>query len=220
MVLCKMIAVVSANLGGFDPEPMHVKQSVDYKYFCFRDENFPPRFKSMTARLQAKIPKFFAWQLKPGFDYYVWLDNSIVLSDPDAVKYLLDKCEGNDLAVFRHDRPDIRQEVRYVRKGIKQNIPHIIGKYENEFVSEQYSVIRSDESYNDIVLYMGGVFIYRNAPEVQLALKEWWFHNTRYALEDQISFPYVTRNLKVNVIEEKLRESKYFKIGRHNKRHR
>src|SRR3989344_702108 len=113
------IAIISVNLGGFDKETHHVPQSLAHDYFMFTDENFPPRFNSLTPRLQAKIPKFFGWQLAPGYDYYVWLDGSFTITHPDTIKWLLQNCEGVDFAVFKHDkRQTIAEEAARVKKGL------------------------------------------------------------------------------------------------------
>jgi len=196
------IAVISANLGSFDKEDPHVPQSLAHDYFKFTDENFPPRFKAMTPRLQAKIPKFFGWQLAPGYEYYLWIDGNLSLSHPDALKYFYDQCQGHDIVVLKHPvRPDIRQEVRYTRKGLKQGSLYFAGRYVNEQLKEQYDEILADKDFVDDLLVCGGIFMYRNTPEIRQMFKEWWYHVSRYIIQDQIAFPYVLKKsgVKINV---------------------
>ncbi len=196
------IALISANMRGLDKVPEHVPQSIGYDNFMFTDDNFPPRFTAMTPRLQAKIPKFFAWQMVPNYEYYMWIDGNFSLSHTDSIKYFYDHCQGYDIVVLKHpSRPDIRQEARYIRKGLKQKARYIVSRYENELLKEQMEEIVADKDFVDDMLVTGGVFMYKNTPKVRQMLKEWWYHVSRYIIEDQISFPYVLKKsgIKINI---------------------
>lgn len=202
------IAVISANLGGFDASNEEsVPQSMACDYFMFTDENFPPRFNAMTPRLQAKIPKFFGWQLVPGYDYYLWLDGNLALYNSDSLKYFYDNCQDHDIVVLKHPRrPNIRKEVRYVRMGIRQNgknpgSRYVVARYANELFKEQHDEISADKNFKDDFLISGGAFMYKNTPEVHKMFKEWWYHVSRYIIQDQISFPYVLKKsgIKINI---------------------
>lgn len=101
------ILVVSANLGGFDKPSDHVEQKdvgAEVDYYTFNDENFPPRDKAMTPRLQARLPKCFAWQIRPGYDYYLWIDGNLTLKDPHSLKHFVDMLQGHDLVALQHHR--------------------------------------------------------------------------------------------------------------------
>lgn len=215
------VCVLTANLGGFDFDVEHTAQSVKCDFVVFNDENFPPRSLAMTPRLQAKIPKFFGWQLAPGYDYYLWLDSNIKLAKEDSVKYFLDKCRAHDIVVFRHQRrPDIRQEYRYSRKGVKQGALYLVKRYKNEFMGDIYDIVKNDKHYVDDFLINGGVFMYQNNSRVQKALKEWWYFNSRYAIQDQLSFAYIIKKagLKINILEEDIYTSPYLSFGYHKVR--
>lgn len=180
-------AVISASLGEFDGDA------------TFTDENFPPR-KAIAPRLQAKIPKFFGWQLKPDYDYYIWHDGNIKLTKEDE-EYLIEQCQGYDMVVYKHHtRPNIRQEARYIRKGLREQSTYLVERYSGEWTQEIYDLIEK-EDYDDNLLFMGGVFAYINSPAVQSAMKEWWYFTTRYSVFDQLAFPYVTRFLKRNILD-------------------
>lgn len=217
------VAVITANLGGFDKTAPHAPQSIGYDYFLFTDENFPPRFNAMTPRLQAKIPKFFGWQMVPNYDYYLWLDSTLSLSNPDSLKYFYDNCCDYDVVVLRHpSHPNVRQEARYTRKGVKQHgknlgSRYIMARYKNELIKEQMDEIEADKDFADDLLVCGGVFMYRNTPEVHKMLKEWWYHVSRYIIQDQISFPYVLKKsgLRVNVRPDKYNDCPYLKHKGH-----
>lgn len=214
------LCVVTAGLGDFDTISKPVEQSISFDYHVFTDENFLPRFNSMTPRLQSKIPKFFAWQLLPGYDYYLWVDGNITLKK-DAVKYLYEQCKDYDIVVFKHfSRPDIRQETRYTRKGVKQKRIYLHSRYENEQYNELYEEIRKDKSYVDDYLVMGGVFMYKNNEKVHEMFKNWWYFNSRYAYQDQLSFPYVLRkaSLNVNILQDNMMKSPYLEFKYHRRK--
>lgn len=198
------VAIITANMGGYDRPVTHVPQSIPHNYYLFTDENFPPRSKAMTPRLQAKIPKCFGWQMVPGYDYYLWLDANYRLTHPDSLKHFLDNCRDSDVVVFRHPkRFTIWEEFRYVRRGMHQS-SFLQSRYENELLTEQYQEIHADKSFKDDILLAGGLFMYRNTPQVQSALKEWWYHISRYEIMDQLAFPYVLKKagLKLNILSD------------------
>lgn len=198
----------------------HVPQSVPYDYHIFNDTNFPPRSKAMTPRLQARLPKCFSWQIKPGYEVYMWIDANLQLKHEDSLKHFLGALEGYDVVALRHHRrPNIRQEVRYIRKGINQQSRYVVGRYENELLKEQYKVIQDDEAYEDTDLLLSGAFMYRNTPEVQQALKEWWYHITRYHIVDQLGFIYSLKKagLKINMLDDLYNDCWYLGVSRHGR---
>lgn len=200
----KRVAVLQASLGGIDNYVEHVHQSIEHDHFLFTDKNFPPRNKAMTPRLQAKIPKMFGYQMAPGYDYYLWLDGNISLNHKDTLKYFLEQIEGNDIVVLRHyRRPDIRQENRYLRKGLREQSRYLVARYDGELLKEQIGEIDADKDFKDDLLVIGGIYMYRNTPKVQQMFKEWWYHVSRYIIQDQLSFPYVLKKsgIKVKVLD-------------------
>ena len=215
------IAVASASLGGFDKTVAHEPQTLPHETYSWKDDNFPPRDKSMSPRLQSKIPKCFAWQLAPNHETYLWLDGNIKLTRPDSLQHFVDELGDNDFLVLRHPtRPNIRQEVRYTRKGIKQESLYMLGRYPNELLAEMYKIVENDKDYVDDLLAIGGVFMYRNTPAVQNAMKEWWYYISRYIVQDQLSFAYVLKKsgIKLKVIDEDFNNSPFIKLVRHNYR--
>lgn len=203
----EIVAVISANAGDVDHPQHHTPQSVPCDYYVFNGNRLPPR-------LEAKIPKCFGWQLAQNYNYYLWLDGSVSLNHPDAVKWLLDNCK--DMVTLKHpNHIDIRQEARYTRKGVKQKADYLYKRYKDDHVQELYNRIAGDTDYRDDKLYIGGIFMYKNTQAVRDALKDWWYYITRYSLQDQISFPYVTRKLDVTMLPDIYDESPYFMVMKH-----
>src|SRR3972149_2401541 len=111
------IAVVSANMGDFDKLVPYVPQSIPYDFHIFTNVNFPLRYRSMTPRLQARIPKMFSWQMLPDYDYYMWVDSSFSLLHVDSVKWFMEQCTGVDISVLKHPmRNSIMEEAAYLKR--------------------------------------------------------------------------------------------------------
>ena len=192
------IALISANLNNIDVRVKHDSQilptSVHLSDYYYTEENFPLRSKSITPRMQAKIPKLFGWDLIPGFDIYIWLDASFKLTE-HAVQWLLDQLQYADLAVFRHpSRNSILLEADHLIKRLTGKVmrsQYICDRYTNEWLEEQLNAYLSDSSFLDNRLFACGCFIYRPTNTVKELMHNWWWHITRYHINDQLSFPYV-----------------------------
>lgn len=213
------VALIQANLGSFDEPREHVPQSVPYDFYYYTDENFPPRFNAMTPRLQARIPKCFGWQMAPGYDYYLWLDGSMTLAHPDAIKYFLTNCA--DLVALRHPRRStVWKEIRYIQQGMDENSSYLVNRYKNELLDENLAEIWSDPDFKDDLLLNSGVFMYRNTLKVRAMLKEWWYHISRYHTVDQFAFTYCIKKsgIDFNVLEDEYDKTKYLSFKKHKKR--
>lgn len=216
------VAIIRANLGEIDKLVVDEPQTAACEVFEFNDQNFPPRYGAMTPRLQAKIPKMFAWQMMPNYDFYLWLDGNLRLSDKGALKYLLEKIVDYDIVVLQHPRRNtIHWEYRYNWRGLHSNAPsnYLTKRYTNEFLDEQYDVIKSDPDFVDDLLVNGGVFLYRNTEVVQKMLKEWWYHVSRYCVMDQMSFAYLlkTSGLAVRILPDNFADTWWLENKRHAK---
>jgi len=199
------VAVVTANLGGFDPIFKYWSQSVEYDLCRFTDDNFPPRSRAMTPRMQARIVKCFSWQLVPDYDYYIWVDGSCSLWHRDSVKWFMEQCAGYDAAFFRHpDRNTIHQEANFVKKCLAKQSKYIVSRYYGELIDEQLEEINNDVEFEDNLLFASTAFVYQNNYRVQAMLKDWWYHISRYHIIDQLALPYVIHKsgCKVNIIDE------------------
>ncbi|MEX0909996.1 MAG: glycosyltransferase domain-containing protein [Candidatus Paceibacterota bacterium] len=204
------IAVISANMGNFDRVRPHVPQNMEVDFYHFNDENFPLRFNAMTPRLQARIVKTFMWQLVPDYEYYLWIDCSCVLGREDSVRWFMDQIGKNDIAVFRHpNRTTVQQEADYLKERLAMGCKYITPRYEHELLDEQMKEVSSTDP-----LYASTAFIMKNTPEVRAAMKEWWYHISRYHSIDQLSLPHVIKRLKVAVIEEKYMQTPYLTFVR------
>lgn len=212
------VAVITANLGSFDKPVEHAEQSVACDFFHFTDENFPPRLNSMSPRLQARIVKMFGWQIVPGYDYYIWVDSSCALARPDSAKWFLDQCKDVDIAVFKHPhRNTIQEEADYLKERLKLEAEgkkglYILPRYENEDIDGQLGEVDPNAE-----LYASTAFIFRHSESVRSAMKEWWYHTSRYHSIDQLSLSHVLAGLKIKVIPDNYLKCKYLEYVRNRR---
>jgi len=208
------IAVVSANMGSFDPPPQHVPQSVEVDYHHFTDENYPRRECAMSPRLQARIPKLFAWQpgMAPGYDRYLWVDASLALSSPDSVAWFLEQLGDHDMVFFRHpDRKSQREEWDFIKGKIAAGNRYLTPRYRNEDGDGALAEIEIDKNYEDDLLIATSAFMYKPMPKVQELMKEWAYWIFRYHAVDQLGLPYALYGLDIDyaLIEEHYQKTGY-----------
>jgi len=204
------VCVLTANTGSFEEQVPYVEQSVPYDFYSFDDTNFPPRVNALTPRLQARIVKMFAHQMVPDHSVYIWLDSSMTMSHKDAISWFIEKLGTAQMAVFKHpNRNTIGEEADYLKKRLDMGCDYITPRYENELIDEQMAEIDDP----DMPLYATTAFVYRPNLHVKLALKEWWYHTSRYHSVDQLSLAYALDKYSgyfdVNVITENLFKSPY-----------
>lgn len=195
-----MTVIYSANCGSFDKEFEWENQGVPT--FRLNDLDCPPRPQALTPRIYSKLIKCFGWQFFPNYDTYIWADSSFKFLK-GATEWLLSELGDADIAVVRHPwNKTIKEEYEFLIKNDFK--PYVNKRYGTEFTTQQYAVIKSDPNYVDDCLFCGGIIVYRDKPVIQNMFKEWWYHITRYHLDDQLSLPYVLKNsgAKYNVIKK------------------
>jgi GT2 family glycosyltransferase len=212
------IALMTANFGKMDPDfhIQHIKQSslngcrLDKYYFT--EDTFPLRINAMTPRLQSKIPKMYGWELRPGYDFYLWLDGNITLKRVDSVDWFLSQVKDFDIAIFKHtDHKSIAEETEFVKLLMASGNKHLLSRFMGEPIDEQVGVYLSDSTFKDEHMYSSGAFIYRNTYKMRRALSEWFTHCARYTIHDQLSLPYILNKFdcQVNKIDEFITQNKY-----------
>lgn len=199
------VAVISANLGGYDPHvewtPQVVPAGVTVEVHRLTDATFPRRVKAMTPALQAGIPKMCGYELYPGADVYLWVDASRGLLRPDTVAWFLDGLGRSELLLFLHpERHTIREEYAFVKAKLAARSRYLTKRYEGEWLDEQFAAVNVPW-YTDDRLYASTAFMYRPTVVVRRMLREWFYHKARYLLHDQLALPYLVRDHGVHVAE-------------------
>lgn len=211
------VAIITANLGNYDPSVDPVEQDIPMVFRRITDKDFPLRSKSMTPRLQARIVKMHMWQFLPDHDYYLWVDSSCTLPRSDSLKWFLDQLGTKNIAVFKHPhRNTIQEEADYLKGRIEfekagKKPLYILPRYENELIDEQLAEVDPSQE-----LYAPTAFIFKDSPPVRHAMKQWWYHTSRYHSIDKLSFPHVLAQagLAVKVIPDNYLKIPYLQYVR------
>lgn len=209
------VAIVSANLGRFDTPTYDEEQQLppDIEQLVFQrftDNSYPPRLNSMTPRLQARIVKTHMWEFMPDYGYYLWIDSSCRLSNPNSVKWFLEQLGDADMAVFKHPhRNTVQEEADYLKHRLSIGCPYITPRYAGEDIDGQLAVVDPQAE-----LYASTAFIYKDSLMVRNAMRDWWYQISRYHSIDQLSLPHAIRNLAVNVIPDNYLKSEFIEYVR------
>jgi hypothetical protein len=184
--------LLSANLGGFEQVWPSVEQDfLGIETRLLTDETFPRRSRSMTSRLQARIPKMFGWDMFPGYDFYIWLDASFRFQSSGSVSWLWTSLGPADFAFFAHPtRGSVREEAAHIQAKVEAGKKYLTSRYEGEDVDGQLRAI-SEDGYVDDVLYASMVFCYRPTPRAKTLLTDWWVHTSRFHSVDQLALPFL-----------------------------
>ena len=217
----KKIALLSANLGSYDPHfdwaEQKVPEGCELTVHRFTDASLPPRPKAMTARMLPGVAKMFGWQLLPGHDVYIWVDASRTLVRSDFVCWMLDQLGFSEMALFKHpERGSVYEEYLFVKEKMEHGSRYLKSRYDGEWLDEQIDVIRADLRFRDRALYASTAFAYYPTVPVRAALTEWWHHKTRYLLHDQLALPYVVwrHGVRVSVIAENIYKLPFWEYTR------
>lgn len=213
------LAIISANLGGFEKTVRHKEQELpegidEIKIHTFTDKDFPPRVNSMTPRLQARIVKMTMWQMEPDFDYYLWVDGSCRLEE-GAAAWFIHKLGDADAAFLKHpNRNTLQEEADYIRERLDKKCPYITPRYKGERLDEQMAVVNPNDQ-----LYATTSFICRDNLAVRDLLIVWWIHTSMYHSIDQLSLPTAIRHsgARINAIDEDYTKSKHLTYVRNKK---
>lgn len=189
------VALLSANLGGFDSPVEYATQllddGVEMTIHRVTDKEFPRRIHAMTARMQMGAVKRFCWEWVPDHDVYIWLDASVTLTKPHSVMWFLRILGQADLALLPHpQRRTIHEEAEFLRAKIADRDPYLTSRYEFERLDAQLAAI-DVPGFRDQKLYATTTFAFRDSPKVRGMFKEWWYHVSKYHALDQLSFPFV-----------------------------
>nr|DAD20873.1 TPA_asm: hypothetical protein HUJ06_022336 [Nelumbo nucifera] len=146
-------------------------------------------------RLNSKIPKMLGHRLFPQARYSIWVDSkSQFRRDPLRVLEALLWRTKSTLAISEHGRGSIYEEGKAV---VKKN------KATPEEVEVQLAQYRSD-GFPDDKMFNGkkalaesSVIVREHTPLTNLFMCLWFNEVVRFTSRDQLSFPYILRQLKV-----------------------
>jgi hypothetical protein len=218
------IALVTANLAKIDSDKFatypnqKISPENSLSIFSYDDENFLPRKNAMHPRLQAKIPKMLAFEERPGYDYYIWLDASLLIKSENFVQWLVDECKDEVAVFFKHPfRNSISEELEFMDYHMNSNNQYLIDRYQNEPIHHQVKTYLEDNAFTDQFLIAAGAFIYTPKFALTGVLNNWFYQCARFSVQDQFSLPYVLQksNLQPKLLEENILDNRYIASTAH-----
>lgn len=202
------ILIISATMGGKATNTIAPQTVGNYDFIRLDDSNFPTRHKSMHPRLVGKIPKMLAWELYPWYDIYIWIDAPFSMKKSTSLQWYLDQLGDKQAAFFKHpNRDSVVQELEFMEELMSKGDGYLLQRYEGEPMGQQVEAYLKDCDYKDNSLFACTSFIYTRDLVINKfdnVLKEWFHHNCRWSVQDQLSLPYLLQKYKItyNVINE------------------
>lgn len=211
------IAVITANIGGFDTVNNMVPQSVSFDRFYYTDSNLPVPMHTQDPRMRAKLMKICPHWFLPDYDIYVWVDANIEVKSPDFIKTVLN-CElVNDISISKHpSRTDIYQEAKFITDSIKSGSKYLSSRYSVESIEKEIAVIGPGMEG----LYWCGLFARKNNAWINKCFEQWFLDNVLYTNFDQISFVKMVNksNLKLGLFDMgDFYNNDYYRLTKHLK---
>jgi hypothetical protein len=210
-----MSAVVyTAIFGDYDVLKQPVPQDEPCNFVCFTDTAMPSRVgvwrviqqrgdPGLHPRMQAKWYKLLSHRAFPGgrlswryapfnfrprADMSIWIDGGLQIKSARFVRDMRTNLGSQDWAMFPHPARDCIYEEAKVSLGMR--------KYRDLPIAPQVA------SYRSIIPPHGGLYactiIVRREPASQVirdANEWWWNENLKWTYQDQVSLPYVLRQL-------------------------
>ena len=183
--------------------PEQLSDNFDISFSFYNDYNFYTNNNYLDSRMKGKIPKMLEW-LYVDADYYVWIDYPIEIITNEFHK-ILEELDDCDICLFNHkERDTIKEEAQYVIEQIDNGHEYLLSRYDKKSLQNQIKKYSEDANFVDDELFNMGFFIYSKRiveNKVDNVMKEWFFHNTIFSLQDQISFPYLLKkyNLRYKI---------------------
>ena len=208
-----MIAVVTANFGGFDQINPIPEQTVEFERFYFKDENSPYPFNNISTRLKAKYFKIQTHRIL-NHDVIIWLDGNIQVRSNNFIEQMVNTLKGNHIAISNHpERINIYQEYEFIASQIQKKNRYLKARYNPETLKLEIDHIGPGMDG----LYWCGCFARLNTPEVNEAFDNWWNYNLIYTDFDQITFVKSTNHLKKGIFNfGSYFENENYKLNHHN----
>jgi hypothetical protein len=208
------IALVTANIGGFDKPKIPIQQSIECDFICFSENEIKG-----DNRHKAKYPKMMLHEVLPNYNAYVWIDSSVQIKSEGFVRHMIDCLQGYDVAIGKHNVRDCAfDECNFVINEINKGNEYLSKRYtiaEMNYVIEQLKAFQMPLHAG---LYACGIFARINNEKVNRIFNLWWVNEKLNKTLDQPYFAYLAyKYLNVNKIEwNTLLDNQYFKLTPHN----
>ena len=186
------VLVISASLGMKTTKSIAKQEGHAVDFVFYNDDNFPNRNASFTPRMNSKILKMLGWMINPGYDFYLWIDNTFSITRNDTIQWFISKIGNSDALFFKHpSRSSIMSEAQFMHHKVAAGDKYLTGRIKGEPILAQAAKYCSKETYEDDLLIAACAFFYRPTKHMTSILREWYFETCIGSVRDQLSLPYV-----------------------------
>lgn len=208
------IAIVTANIGNFDNAKGVCKQSVEFDYHYYDENNLPFPLPNLNNRLKSKYLKLQTHRFLPGYEMYIWLDASIKVNGGNFAETFVDQIKDHDAALYGHvERNNVYEEIEYIDTEIRKGNPYLVTRYASQQLVKEALFYAKNKLPFDYPLYNCYTFARMNNEKTNKCFDEWWKRCIEFSNFDQAMFSYVAweADLKINKIQyDELRTHKLF----------
>lgn len=160
---------------------------------------------SNNPRLAARAVKTQPWKFVPGYEYYVWIDGSVELLDPEYPLWATERNIETIAAPAHPDRDCLFDEARAA-----ETWPKYAG-------AEAYAESLRGSHPEHWGLWATTSIVWRNAPLAHTVAKSWW-SACNIVVADQVSLPRVAKihYTRPTTLPINLYENRWFKWHPHD----
>lgn len=188
----KRVAVLTANIGNFEPDRHWEEQDYICDFYKFHDSSLPFPLPNLNDRLKSKYLKTMTHRFLPNYDIYIWVDSSVEIVSEKFVSKMVELLKGNDIVICDHyERSNVYQELEYIKTNIEQGKEYLVKRYEKEPIEEEMTFYKNNGITEDNVLFITRFFARRNSPKVNEAFNDWWLRVLEFMNFDQAMFTYI-----------------------------
>jgi hypothetical protein len=207
------IAVITANVGGFDIPKLIPNQTLEYDLVRIDDIELEG-----DNRHKAKLPKMQSHRILKDYDIHIWIDSSVQVKSENFVKYMVEQLADNDIAIGKHNLRDCAySEMYYIIREIENGNKYLESRYNKSDLLSVNAFLRSNNFPERMGLWACGIFARYNNDKVNDIFDKWWESECKYLTIDQPMFSYFAQLMKVNTITwNTLIDNEYFKLIPHN----
>jgi hypothetical protein len=220
----KKVRIVTADFGnhieGFNPKlPHQLTKNFEVSFSVYNDKNTPSRSLSLHPRLKGKIPKMLEW-MEFDADYYFWVDSKFKITSNNFVEEVIHNLGDADFGLMKHpSRKSILSELEYMEHAMsEEKEEYLINRYTGENMRNQVESYIKTDGFVDDKLFAMGFFVYTKKVienKEWNIMKDWFFQNTYWSIQDQLSFPFLLskHNINYKVFDFHLFSNPYIKWG-------
>lgn len=201
----KTVAIITCNIGGIDAIYPPAKQSCDFDFFYYSENNLPFPLPELGNRLKGKYLKTQGHKFL-NHDIFIWIDGSVEITNETFVEMILKEMETTELLIQEHpERKSVYEEFDYINKRMRQGNKYLLSRYAGQPFAQERDFYLKKGFPKNFPLYQCWFFVRLNNKRMNKAFDDWWDLILRFTNFDQSQFSYIAwkNNLQIKTIDTK-----------------